>query len=324
MIVDFHTHFYPEQYIAEIEKGPSFYKVTRDENDNPVIHSPGDYNVAVPGHRKLAVRRELTKQGVTKQVLTFTCPGTVVESPARAIELSRLVNNTLADLKKNNSDILTSLATLPLNDPAGAVAELDRVVTQLGFKGAMVYSNVNGVALSDLRYEPLWQKANALNCVIHIHPTYPTGVESMKEFMLMPLVGFCMDTTLAAASLVFAGVPERYPNIKWVLGHLGGAIPYLAERLDRGFEAFPECRKHIDKLPSLYLKKFYYDTVNFNKDALELAIKFAGADQILAGSDYPHMIGSIPKMKESIESLPISKADKEKIFGVNAAQLLGL
>src|SRR5215468_7589298 len=125
----------------------------------------------------------------------------------------------------------------------------------------------------------------------------------MLNYWLMPLVGFLMDTTLAAASLVFSGVPKRFPRIRWVLSHLGGAIPYLAERLDRGYEAFADCRKHIDQPPSTYLKRFYFDTVNFDPRAIELAIGFAGADHILAGSDYPHAIGSIPKMLDSIQAV---------------------
>ena len=87
---------------------------------------------------------------------------------------------------------------------------------------------------------------------------------------------------------------ERFPRIRWVASHLGGALPYLAERLDRGYEAFPECRANISKPPSEYLRHWYYDTVNFDPRAIELAVEFAGADHILAGSDYPHAIGSIP------------------------------
>jgi aminocarboxymuconate-semialdehyde decarboxylase len=145
----------------------------------------------------------------------------------------------------------------------------------------------------------------------------------MEEYWLMPLVGFLMDTTLAAAHLVFSGVAERYPNIRWVLGHLGGTIPYLAERLDRGWENFADCRKDLSQPPSRYLKRFYYDTVNFDPDALRLAIAFAGVDQILAGSDYPHQIGSIPKMLSSIRSLGLGAADEALILGGNAARLLG-
>jgi aminocarboxymuconate-semialdehyde decarboxylase len=150
------------------------------------------------------------------------------------------------------------------------------------------------------------------------------GVEAMTDFWLMPLVGFLCDTTLAAAKIVFSGIPQRFPRIRWALCHLGGAIPYLAERLDRGFEAFSECRAHIPRPPSEYLKQFYYDTVNFNPRAIELAIAFAGTGRVMAGSDYPHQIGSIPKMIESIEKLPVTEEERAAIFGGNAARLLGL
>ena len=194
----------------------------------------------------------------------------------------------------------------------------------MGFAGVMVYASVNGVALRDDRYLPLWERANEHGAVVHIHPNYPAGVEAMTDYWLMPLVGFMFDTTLAAAGLVFAGIPKRYPRIRWILGHLGGAIPYLAERLDRGFEAYPECRVNIDRLPSEYLKTFFYDTVNFDPKALRLAVEFAGSSQLLAGSDYPHLISSMSKMKESIGMLPISAAEKGMILGGNAERLYNI
>jgi aminocarboxymuconate-semialdehyde decarboxylase len=140
----------------------------------------------------------------------------------------------------------------------------------------------------------------------------------------MPLVGFPLDTTLAAAHLVFAGVCKRFPGIRWVLSHLGGAVPYIAERLDRGFEAFADCRRHIDRPPSEHLRSFYYDTVNFNPRALQLAIDFAGVDHILAGSDYPHLIGSLEKMKTSIEDLALAVQERARILGENTRNLLAL
>jgi aminocarboxymuconate-semialdehyde decarboxylase len=144
----------------------------------------------------------------------------------------------------------------------------------------------------------------------------------MLEYWLMPLVGFLFDTTLAASRLVFSGVVERHPRIRWVLTHLGGAIPYLAERLDRGWRAFSDCRTHIGSPPSEYLRTFYYDTVNFNPAAVRLALDFAGVDRLLAGSDYPHQIGSIALMFETIEKLGLGEDAKQKILGGNAAQLL--
>ncbi|HVA16134.1 MAG TPA: amidohydrolase family protein, partial [Candidatus Dormibacteraeota bacterium] len=217
-----------------------------------------------------------------------------------------------------------ALATLPLNDPATSVKEFERACRQLHFPGAMLFSNINGVALSDERFWPLYERANDLDAILHIHPTDPVGVEAMTDYWLMPLVGFLFDTTLAAEKLVFSGVAERFPRIRWVLSHLGGAIPYIAERADRGFRAFQECRVNISRPPSDYLKRFYYDTVNFDPLALKLAVDFAGVEHILAGSDYPHQIGSIPEMLASLRSLPIPAADKDKILGGNAARLLKL
>ena len=160
--------------------------------------------------------------------------------------------------------------------------------------------------------------------MIYIHPTDPAGVDAMLDFWLMPLVGFLMDTTLAAAKLVFSGVVDRHPRIRWVLTHMGGATPYLAERFDRGYRAFAECRQNISKPPTEYLKDFYYDTVNFNPEAVKFAISFAGVDRILAGSDYPHQIGSIPLMLETIGKLGLDEVSKEKILGKNAIELLRL
>ena len=322
-IIDFHNHYYPPRYLDALRSGNSSVKVTIDAESNPVIHYPGDYNVAVRGHRDLAYRETvLDEHRVDMQVLTLTTPGTHVESPKRAVELASLVNDEFREGMEKHGQHFTAFATLPLNDPAASAAELRRACAQLGMRGAMLFSNVNGEALSDEKFWPIYEVANDLDAVLYIHPTAPVGVEAMQQYWLMPLVGFLMDTTLAAASLVFAGVPERFPRIKWALCHLGGAVPYIAERFDRGFHAFRDCRAHITRPPSTYLREFYYDTVNFDIHALELAISFAGADRILAGSDYPHQIGSIPSMLDAIHKLTISDADRAAILGSNAAKLL--
>ncbi len=324
-IIDFHNHYYPPAYIDALRSGQSVVKVDLDAEGNPRLHYPGDYNVAVRGHRDIDFREsELAKYGVDVQVITLTTPGTHVESPANAAKLAALVNNAFADVVARKKGRFVALATLPLNDPAASVKEFERACRQLGFRGALLFSNINGVALADERFWPLYEVANEIGAILHIHPTAPVGVEAMEDYWLMPLVGFLFDTTLAAEKLVFSGVAERFPRIRWVLSHLGGAIPYIAERADRGFHAFKECRAKIQKPPSEYLKQFYYDTVNFDPLALKLAIDFAGAEHILAGSDYPHQIGSISSMLESLRSLRISDADRAKILGGNAAKLLKL
>ncbi len=322
-IIDFHNHYYPPSYLKALSSGSSAVKVTIDEDGNPRIFYPGDYNIAVPGHRDIDYREQvLIDAGVDTQVLTLTTPGTQVEAPATAVKFASLVNDAFAEVVCNKKGRFNALATLPLNDPAASVKELERAYRDLRLPGATLFSNVNGIGLDDSRFWPLYEMANDLEAVFFIHPTFPVGVEAMQDYWLMPLVGFLMDTTLAAAKLVFSGVPERFPRIRWVLGHLGGSIPYLSERLDRGYEAFSECRANISRPPTEYLKQFYYDTVNFDPNAIELAIAFAGVDHILAGSDYPHQIGNIPKMLETLRSLERSEEDRAAILGGNAARLL--
>jgi len=325
MLIDVHNHFYPPEYLDALGDEDSVVRVTMDEAGNPCVHYPGDYNVAVRGHRDIAYRADvLVRDGVDTQVITLTTPGTHVEPPTRAVRLARLVNDAFAAIVRERGPRFAALATLPLCDPAASVTELRRAVEQLHFPGAMLFSNVNGVALADERFEPLYAEADRLGTVLHIHPTSPVGVEAMTDYWLMPLVGFLFDTTLAAAKLVFAGVPERYPRIKWVLGHLGGAIPYMAERLDRGWRAFGDCRAQIDRPPSEYLRRFYFDTVNFDARALRFAADFGGVSQLLGGSDYPHAIGSIDLMKESIASAAFTPSERAQILGGNAARAYAL
>jgi aminocarboxymuconate-semialdehyde decarboxylase len=324
MIIDFHNHYYPPEYLEAVRRGPARVRLDYGDDGNPRLHYPGDYNILVPGHRDLDYREGVLREhGVDKQVMTFTTPGVHFEDASTAVVMARDVNDAYGREVKRRRHFI-ALATLPLNDPAASVVELERAMKEHGFPGAMVFSNVNGLPLADSVYEPLWKKAHELNAVIYIHPAHPASVVGMEHYWLTALVGFLFDTTLATAHLVFAGVPERYPNIRWVLTHMGGALPYLAERCDRGFEAFADCRQNISRPPTEYFKQMYYDTVNFNPDAIEFAITFAGADHILAGSDYPHQIGSIPKMLDALKRIDVTADQREQILGGNAARLLGV
>jgi aminocarboxymuconate-semialdehyde decarboxylase len=325
MILDFHNHYYPPGFVDAVRRGQSAFRVTEDDAGNPVLHSPGDYNVLVPGHRDLDARAaDLDAVGVDAQVITMTAPATSIETPDRAAELARVINDGLAEGRESHPGRYVPLGHLPLVNPEAAAEEFGRVIGELGMPGAMLFSNANGVPLADERFWPIYERADDAGAVLYIHPTYPLGVEAMEDYMLMPLVGFLMDTTLAVAHLVFAGVPERFPGITWVLCHTGGAVPFLAERFDRGYEAFDRCRENLTRKPSEYLREFYYDTVNFDPRCLRLAIEFAGIDHIVAGSDYPRMIGSLDKMLESIRALALSPEDEQKVLGGNARRILGI
>src|SRR2546428_11859301 len=237
-IVDFHNHYYPPKYMQALQSGQSSVRVTIDSDGNPNLHYPGDYNVAVRGHRDLAYRQEvLDTHGVTMQVVTLTTPGTHVESPATAARLASMVNDEFREAIDTRGHHFTALATLPLNDPAASLAEFERATKQLGLRGAMLFSNVNGVALGNRRFWPIYEAADDTGAVLYIPPAPPGNAGMMQEYWLMPLVRVLFDTTLAAASIVFSGVAERFPRIRRALCHLAGAIPYPAERLHRRLHA---------------------------------------------------------------------------------------
>src|SRR4030095_1478794 len=197
MIVDFHNHYYPPEYLDALEPSGSALRVTTDADGNPVVHYPGDYNVVVRGHRDIAYRQSvLDGQGIDMQVISLTTPGTDVEAPAVGAKLARITNDAFARVRSDRPRRFVPLATLPLCDPGASAAELARAMDELGMPGAMLFSNVNGTGLDDERFRPVYEIANDRDAVLMIHPTYPVGVEAMSEYWLMPLKGFLFGTQL--------------------------------------------------------------------------------------------------------------------------------
>src|SRR5438034_9754705 len=167
-IIDFHNHYYPPVYLDALRSGSSVVEVAIDSDGNPRIFYPGDYNICVPGHRDIDYREQvLIEHGVDTQVITLTTPGTHVEAPATAVRFAALVNDAFAEVRATKGARFAPLATLPLNDPSASVVELDRTMRQLGFPGAMLFSNVNGAGLNEPQFWPIYEKANALGAVLY-------------------------------------------------------------------------------------------------------------------------------------------------------------
>ncbi|HEY6041973.1 MAG TPA: amidohydrolase family protein [Anaerolineae bacterium] len=325
--IDFHTHHYPLAYLDELERHPSdACRVTRDATGRRLVNYAGDYNVVADGHVDLEVRlAEMERTGVDRAVLTLTTPGVHVEERSRGIFLAQLVNDSFAQIQEKFPQKFSCLATLPLQDPQASAVELERAVTRLGLRGAMLFANVKGEPIHHRAYWDLYETAARLDVPLMIHPTSPPGVEAYQEYRTTALVGFLVDTTLCATLLMFEGVMEKFPDLKFVLSHLGGTIPYIAERIDRGYAAYPEVRKNIPHPPSFYFKRnCHYDTVAFEPNALQYAINFAGPEHILLGSDYPHQIGDMALAVRVLQDLPVADDVRAKILAGNAAHLLKL
>jgi aminocarboxymuconate-semialdehyde decarboxylase len=325
LIIDFHNHFYPGAYIEELKKEKGYASVSTDPQGRLLIHYTGDYNVVVGPHIDLEHRlRDMDRTGIDMQVLTLTTPGVEREAPERGVKLAKLTNDGFAEIIDDHPDRFTALATLPLQDPEAAVEELERAVEELGLKGAMLLSNVNGKPLDAEEFKPVIDKAVKLDVPLYIHPTSPINATWMDDYRLVPIMGFGVDTSLAVLRLVFSGALKRHPRLKLVASHVGGVFPFLRGRIETGFNAYPECKVHIQEPPSTYLKKVWMDSIIYDNDVLMSALSFCGVEKMMLGTDHPHQIGDIEKAVSRIKELDVSPREKELILGENAAKLLKL
>lgn len=322
MRIDCHTHFYPAGYLRAIERQSDHARLEREADGRLVLAYAGDYNVLAPAHHSLEARIEdMHRAGIDMAILSLTTPGVHVERPERAIELARIVNDEFAEIQRTYPHYFRCLATLPLNAPDVAARELERAVQELGLVGAMLFSNVEGRPIDLPEFWPIYEAAEALDVPLVIHPTAPGFSAYLADYRLVALLGFAYDTTLVAVRMVLAGVLERFPRLTLVQTHLGGVLPYLAERVQRGYRAYPELRGRLSRDPMDYFRDMYLDTVLFDPACLLLGLAFVGEDRLLLGSDHPHQVGDIERAPRVIEALPIAPRAKEKILAENARRL---
>jgi aminocarboxymuconate-semialdehyde decarboxylase len=324
-IIDFHNHFYPKGYVDELKTGKGYASMVTDSAGRLITNYKGDYNIVVSSHVILENRLDdMKKCGIDMQVLTLTTPGVERETVERGTRLARITNDEFGEIAEKYSERFTALATLPMQDPEASVAELDRSVRDRGLRGAMIFSNVNGLPLDLPQFFPIYEKAVKLDVPLFIHPTSPVNSVSMDDYRLVPILGFGVDTTLAIFRLVFNGVIERLPNLKLVITHTGGVFPYLRGRAEIAYHAYPECKVNISKPPSTYLKKLWLDTVCYDEDVMMSSLAFVGEDKMVLGTDYPHQITDIENAVGRVQHIQIDPSAKEKILGENAMKLLKL
>ena len=191
----------------------------------------------------------------------------------------------------------------------------------LGISGAMIGSNIMGRNLDDPTFEPVWAAAAETGAFMLIHPNRVAGADRLRNYYLTNLIGNPLDTTIAAASLVFGGVMERYPNIKICLAHGGGFTAYQAGRWVHGWHVRNEPKKSLPVSPEASLRRFYYDTILHARPQLESLVAWAGASHVLLGSDYPYDMGTFECVRQ-VRALSISEADRATILGGQAQAML--
>jgi aminocarboxymuconate-semialdehyde decarboxylase len=324
--IDTHTHVLADATIKLLQKEiPSLnLRLTPIDGDNAVLEVAGvAYRPFPRGGHDIARRfADMDAAEVDMHILAGA-PQTWLygQEASVGIAASAIQNDEMARLVKEHPDRFAAIATLPMQAPDKAADELRRAMTKLGMHGAMIGSNIHGKNLDDPSFEPLWAAAEELDAFMVIHPGNVAGADRLKSYYLGNLIGNPLDTTIAAACLIFGGVLERHPKLNFVMVHGGGFIPYQGARWVHGWQVRPEPKLHLKHSPEAYLDRFLYDTILHSKTTLEFLISSVGADRVFLGSDYPYDMGMMDCARH-VRSLGIAAADRDTILGGHAARIL--
>ena len=236
----------------------------------------------------------------------------------------RLINDDMAEAIAPHPDRFVGLGTVPLQNTEMAIAELERCVDKLGYRGIEINSQVSGEELSSKRLEPFWKKVEELDVLVFIHTAGFTHPDRLKEHYFLNLIGHPIEAALAISCLIFDGVIERHPGLKICVSHGGGYLPSYAGRMDHAYYAREDVSQGLPHPPTYYLKKFYFDSVVFEADQLKFLINKYGSDHILLGTDYPYDMGEVDPIGLLRKVKGLSQVGFAAVRGDNAARLLNL
>lgn len=311
MISDLHCHFFPAA--AASQAGTSISLTPADGTWR--MTSGNAVTMLDPELLDLQWHlAEMRRQGVERRALAV--PPFLLQyalPSGEGARWARAINDGIAEAIAPYPEQIVGLATVPLQEPAAAVAELERSVVELGFRGVEIATNIAGVELDDPALEPFWEAAQRLGTPILVHPHDVAGAGRMGDYYLRNLVGNPVETAVAGARLLFGGVLERYPDLVVILSHGGGVLPHLVGRLRHGYEARPEARIRASA-PIEHLRRLYYDTIVFDPGILRHLVETVGASQVVLGTDSPFDMGEQDPVG-FVRGAGLAESDVERILG---------
>jgi len=325
MIIDSHAHIIVPEILREAAPSEEWRPRVTWENGRQFIEYNGKRigSAAREFVSPVQIMAEMVKAGVDGVLL---CPWVSLvrydASPAESLDACRIQNDAIAALAAGDPRRIAGLGMVPLQDVQLAIRELERLL-KLGLKGVEIGTHVNGTYPGDARFLPFWEACQALDVFVFIHPVEGGGRAELRDYYMWNVIGNPLETSVAAGHLILSGTVEKYPRLKILLAHGGGALPVLRGRLDRGFAVRPEINKVITKPPSEYLKQFYFDSITHDPLILKQLVDFVGAQRVLLGSDYPFDMGNDNPV-ELVRAANLGGEAQAAILGGNAARLLAL
>jgi aminocarboxymuconate-semialdehyde decarboxylase len=326
LTVDVHTHFVPHQVAQAARQGGGFdgLRMERSGGQEWLTHRQGFSYPLPPPYYDVEARLRAMDERLIDHAVMSLAPTLFMYwvAGAEADDFCRSANNALAAFAKEAGGRVTPVATLPMQHPDEAAAELRRAVTELGMRGAQIGPGIEEMPLDDERFGTVLQAAEDLGVPLILHPYYVGPRPGLEDFYLTNLVGNPLATTVCAARLIFGGVLDRLAGLRLVLMHGGGYLPYQIGRLDHGHRIRPEsagCQQD----PSSYLRRFWFDTVTHGAVPLRFLADMVGTDRVLYGTDYPFDMAAGP-LPEQVSGTGLGDEDLVKIAGTSARDLFGL
>ncbi|HYX65196.1 MAG TPA: amidohydrolase family protein, partial [Burkholderiales bacterium] len=318
-VVDVHTHMLTKEWLALLEQHGGRYTLKEVLGGLRAIHLDGSpFMTPVPNMFDWEARiANMNKARVDIAVTSLSCPNVFWGSPEVSLKAARVMNDDMAKAQQTWPDRIRWFASLPWQHEKLALEELARACGN-GAVGVMVLANIGGQHLTDESFRKIWAEIDRRGLPVLVHPSAPPGSRElgMHEFQLTAPIGFTFDTSLAIARCIFDGFFDRFPSLKMIASHGGGALPFLVGRLDICWDNIPAARAKTAEPPRNYLRRVYADSVLFRQDALDMAVSVFGTDNVLYGSDYPHTIGDMAGCLSRVDALPGDV--REKVRGFNA------
>jgi aminocarboxymuconate-semialdehyde decarboxylase len=327
--IDLHAHAIIPTALSEMasshpEYGPS------------LIESNGRRYLGYPGRERLGPLPEaifdpalrlagMHRQRVDLQVIAIPPPNFHYHVPARVgVDFARIQNVEMIKLSSSHPDRFHMFAALPLQDIAASLQEIDRVADVPLVRGIQIGASIEGVELDDPSLEAIWTDLENRNLPVWIHPDQRAiaGADRLNVYYLQNLIGIPLESTIAAARLIFGGVLERHPHLRFGFVHGGGFAPYQIGRWDHGWTVRDEAKVHIaEQAPRRYFERMYFDSLTHDVDSLELLGRRVGWDHVVLGSDYPFDMASADPVA-GVEAVGLEQKDRLQVLGENANRFL--
>jgi len=323
-VIDVHTHAFTHKWLELLkQKGGEYNIQTRPDGQQEIFRGSTPVVIPQKGHFDYDMRiKHMDESGIDISVVSLTCPNVFWGDESVSSQAARESNDTMAEAQRAHPGRIRWFTALPWQYPQAALAELKRTCDN-GASGVMVLANIDGVSLTDPRFEPIWAEIDRRKLPVLVHPTDPPGVQQMDmtKFDLSWAVGFMFDTTLAITRMIFEGFFDKFPNLKIIASHAGGTLPYLAGRFTKGNEVEIPSRRKMQRQPIDYLRHIYYDCISYSPASLQFLISVVGESQVMFGTDWPHQVHDTKGAFANTEMLPKSACDA--VRSGNAMRVFG-